>query len=85
VRLEPLRTDAINVLPLNNAYGAVVLAMDTSNVDTVFVAGRVRKRGGRLLNVDLDRVSRLAAASRAYILERTGWPSTFLGGHLPGR
>lgn len=80
-----LRTDTINVLPLNNAYGAVVLAMDTSNVDTVFVAGRLRKRGGRLLNVDLDRISRLAAGSRAYILERTGWPSTYLGGDLPGR
>lgn len=79
-----LRADAINVMPLNSAHGAVVLAMDTSNVDTVFVAGRLRKRGGRLLDVDLDRVSRLAAESRAYILQRTGWPSTFLGGHLPG-
>jgi hypothetical protein len=35
-----LRTDAINVMPVNNAYGAVVLGMDTSNVDTVFIAGR---------------------------------------------
>ena len=80
-----LRADAINTLPLNNAYGAVVLSMDTSNVDSVFVAGRARKRGGRLLDVDLDRVSRLAAGSRDYILERTGWPSTYLGGNPPDR
>ena len=36
-----LRADSINVLPLNNAYGSVVLGMDTSNVDTVFVAGQL--------------------------------------------
>ena len=79
-----LRTDLINVLPLNNAYGAVVLGMDTSNVDTVFVAGRLKKRGGRLVGVDLDRVRRDAERSRDYLLERTGWPRTVLGGDLPG-
>ena len=79
-----LRTDLINVLPLNNAYGAVVLGMDTSNVDTVLVAGRLRKRGGRLVGVDLDRVRRDAERSRDYLLERTGWPRTVLGGYLPG-
>ena len=41
-----LRTDTINVMPLNNAAGAVVTLMDTSNVDTVFIAGKLMKRGG---------------------------------------
>ena len=44
-----LRTDAINVAPMNNAYAAVVQAMDTSNVDTVFIAGQLRKRQGQLV------------------------------------
>ena len=44
-----LRTDAINVMPLNNAAGAVVTLMDTSNVDTVFIAGKLMKRGGALV------------------------------------
>lgn len=79
-----LRMDAINVLPVNNAYGAVVLGMDTSNVDTVFVAGRARKRSGRLVDVDLDRVARDAEPSRERILTATGWPLTRLGGYLPG-
>src|SRR6266545_806675 len=39
-----LATDRINVMPLNNAYAAVVQGMDTSNVDTVFVGGKVKKR-----------------------------------------
>jgi len=48
-----LRTDTINVMPLNNAAGAVVTLMDTSNVDTVFIAGKLMKRGGSLVGVDL--------------------------------
>jgi 5-methylthioadenosine/S-adenosylhomocysteine deaminase len=67
-----LRTDTINVLPVNDAYGAVVLGMDTSNVDTVLVAGRVRKRGGVLLDVDLEQVRREAEASRAHLLDAVG-------------
>lgn len=68
-----LRTDAINVLPLNNASGAVVLAMDTSNVDTVFIAGRIMKQGGRLVGVDLDRVRQDAERSRDYVAGKAGW------------
>ena len=73
-----LRTDLINVLPANNAYGAVVLGMDTSNVDTVLVAGQIRKRAGRLVGVDLARVQRDAQQSRDYIVENAGWPRTLL-------
>ena len=79
-----LRTDSINVLPLNNAYGAIVLGMDTSNVDAVLIAGQARKWGGRLVGVDLARVARRAEESRDYVVERAGWPKTLFGGYLPG-
>jgi cytosine/adenosine deaminase-related metal-dependent hydrolase len=79
-----LRADAINVLPANNAYGAVVLGMDTSNVDTVIIRGAVRKRGGQLTGVDLPRIRREAEASRAFILERAGWKPTRVGPGMPG-
>jgi len=79
-----LRADTINVMPLNNAWGAVVLGMDTSNVDTVFVAGRPRKRNGRLVDVDLEAIRDEAERSRDGILARAGWPTTRLGGYLPG-
>jgi cytosine/adenosine deaminase-related metal-dependent hydrolase len=79
-----LRADAINVLPLNNAYGAVVLGMDTSNVDSVFIAGKARKFAGRLVDVDVAAVRRRAEASRDYVIAQAGWPSTPFGGYLPG-
>ena len=68
-----LRHDRINVLPLNNAYSAVVQGMDTSNVDTVFIGGKLMKSGGQLVGVDVARVARLAETSRDYILSKTGW------------
>jgi cytosine/adenosine deaminase-related metal-dependent hydrolase len=71
-----LRTDRINTLPLNNAYGAVVLSVDTSNVDTVIIGGKVMKSGGQLVGVDVARVARMAESSRDYILSKTGWPTS---------
>jgi cytosine/adenosine deaminase-related metal-dependent hydrolase len=73
-----LRTDAVNVMPVNNAYGAIVLGMDTSNVDTVFIGGRARKRGGQLVGVDLDAVRREAEQSREYLVSKSGWASRLL-------
>jgi cytosine/adenosine deaminase-related metal-dependent hydrolase len=71
-----LRHDRLNVLPLNNAYGAVVLDMDTSNVDTVFIAGTMVKSGGQLVGVDAAKVARLAQQSRDYIISKTGWSTS---------
>jgi cytosine/adenosine deaminase-related metal-dependent hydrolase len=79
-----LRTDQINVMPVNNAFGAIVLGMDTSNVDTVLIAGKIVKRQGKLVGVDLDRIRRQAEQSRDYLLSKTGWPKTLFGGYLPG-
>ena len=79
-----LRTDLTNTLPFNNAYGAVVTAMDTSNVDTVFVAGKAVKRAGKLIDVDLASVRRQAAASRDYLVGRLGWPRSVINTSLSG-
>ena len=67
------RTD-INLTPVNDPICAVVLCANTANVDSVFVAGRPVKRHGKLLNVDLDRVRRLALAARDYVLSTYGVP-----------
>ena len=48
-----LDATALNVAPLNNVPGAVVSLMDRTNVETVIVAGKVRKWKGKLLGVDL--------------------------------
>src|SRR5262249_57652209 len=44
-----LRMDRINVMPVNNVYGAIVLGMDTSNVDTVFIAAKLINLHAHLL------------------------------------
>lgn len=63
-----MRQDHINVMPVNDPIGAVVWAMDTSNVDTVMVAGKVLKRGGQLVNLDLARLRQLTAEARQHVL-----------------
>ena len=55
----------INVAPLNNVPGAVVSLMDRTNVETVIVAGKVRKWKGKLLDVDLRRVCAASSRTRA--------------------
>jgi cytosine/adenosine deaminase-related metal-dependent hydrolase/ribose/xylose/arabinose/galactoside ABC-type transport system permease subunit len=70
-----LRTDRINVSPLNDPVTAVVLGMDTGNVDTVLIGGRVMKRAGRLLHVDWPSVRRLADESRDHVIAKSGFRS----------
>jgi 5-methylthioadenosine/S-adenosylhomocysteine deaminase len=74
-----LRTDTINVMPLNNAAGAVVTLMDTSNVDTVFIAGKLMKRNGQLVGVDLAKIRREVEAARLAVLTRAGVKPNRLG------
>jgi 5-methylthioadenosine/S-adenosylhomocysteine deaminase len=68
-----LRTDRLNVTPLNDPAAAVVNGMHGGNVDTVLIAGRVMKRAGELLHVDWPAVMRQAAASRDHVIERSGF------------
>jgi cytosine/adenosine deaminase-related metal-dependent hydrolase len=59
-----LRTDRLNVMPMNNAVGAVVTSMGPQNVDTVLIAGKVMKRNGQLIGVDFARLGRLGEEAR---------------------
>ena len=68
-----LRADSINVMPLNNACGAVVLGMDTSNVDMVMVAGRIVKYAGQLLGIDRAALHRDMAQAREHVLTTSGY------------
>jgi len=74
-----LAVDRINVFPLNNVPGTIVTLMDTSNVDTVFVAGRVVKWQGKLVGVDLGRLRRMIDKSRDGVLARAGYAPDLFG------
>lgn len=67
-----LDASAINVAPLNHATGAVVTLMERSNVDTVMVAGKIRKWRGKLVDVDLPKLRAELEASRDYLFEASG-------------
>jgi cytosine/adenosine deaminase-related metal-dependent hydrolase len=69
-----LDAEAINVAPLNVVPGAVVSLMERSNVETVIVAGKVRKWKGRLVDVSLKRLRRELEDSRDYLFEAAGIP-----------
>lgn len=64
-----LDADALNVAPLNHAAGAVVTLMERSNVDSVMVAGEIRKWQGRLVGYDLDRLRHEVESSRDYLFK----------------
>jgi 5-methylthioadenosine/S-adenosylhomocysteine deaminase len=69
-----LRTDLINVMPLNNAVGAVVTSMGPQNVDTVLVGGKVMKRAGQLVGVDFARLTRLGNEARERLYSNANVP-----------
>ncbi len=69
-----LDAEAINVAPLNNVPGAVVSLMERTNVETVIVAGKVRKWKGKLLDVNLGKLRRDLENSRDFIFSAAGVP-----------
>jgi len=69
-----LDATAINVAPLNQVPGAVVSLMERSNVETVIVAGNVRKWKGKLVDVDLARLRRQLEDSRDHIFAAANIP-----------
>jgi cytosine/adenosine deaminase-related metal-dependent hydrolase len=63
-----LKTNAINTAPMLDPAATIVVFADTSNVDSVFVAGRAVKRNGELVGADLEDVFRKLDESRNHIL-----------------
>ncbi len=49
-----IRADALNMQPVHDPVSTVVMQTTLANIDSVMVAGRWKKRQGRLLGVDLN-------------------------------
>jgi cytosine/adenosine deaminase-related metal-dependent hydrolase len=67
-----IRTDQVNVAPVVDPVATVVISADTSNVDTVFVAGRILKYNGRLTRIDLPRLLDRLDGVRDHLLSNAG-------------
>src|SRR5581483_4655721 len=59
-----LRATDLNLAPASDLVGAVVSSAHNGNVDTVLIAGKVMKRGGKLTTIDTDRANRLITEAR---------------------
>lgn len=69
-----IRSDDLNMSPLNNPIAQVVLCAQARNVDTVFIDGVARKREGSLTDVDVHEVTQAARNAVRGISSRTGLP-----------
>ena len=74
-----LNVNAINTAPMVDPIGTIVVFADTSNVDSVFVAGQAVKRNGKLVDADSIRsirssTSRGTTSSATAVCCRSGRP-----------
>ena len=67
-----IRANDITNGPLNNAVGTVVLGATLDSVDTVIIAGQVKKSRGRLVGANEAAVLRALRASRDHLAAATG-------------
>jgi cytosine/adenosine deaminase-related metal-dependent hydrolase len=68
-----IATSGVAVFPVTNAIGTIVQAVERSDVDTVMVAGEIRKRAGVLMGVDVAKLTAEVIASRDYLLGTSGY------------
>ncbi|MEV4581535.1 amidohydrolase family protein [Nonomuraea jabiensis] len=81
-----LRRSDLNTALSTNAFTTLLGFSNRSNVDSVFVAGRVRKWRGRLVDHDVSRVLAAAEASRSRLMNEVGLRADgFHDGVLPDR
>ncbi|ASW04788.1 amidohydrolase family protein [Rhizobium sp. 11515TR] len=78
-----VRTNGVAIMPVNNAAGTIVQAVERSDVDTVMVAGKIRKYGGKLVGTDLIKLSADITASRDHLLEKSGYRLGRFGAPVP--
>jgi cytosine/adenosine deaminase-related metal-dependent hydrolase len=67
-----------NTLPLNNAFGTVVTAADTRNVQMVMIDGVLKKWGRNIVGYDLASVRRLVEESRDFVMAAAGYEQNVL-------
>jgi cytosine/adenosine deaminase-related metal-dependent hydrolase len=67
-----IRTTDVNTAPGTNAVATVTAFAHAGNVDTVLVAGQVRKWRGKLTGHDMNAVAAQVLASRDYLFATSG-------------
>lgn len=77
-----LDATAWNMWPVHDPYSTVIMQTGAGNVEHVLIAGEFRKRDGRLLCGDTERVKHELEASGRRIVAELGIPTQFDEGRL---
>lgn len=67
-----IRADALNLWPVHDPAATVIMQAGLANIDSVMIAGRWRKRDGKLLGIDAPRLREALAASGERIIRELG-------------
>lgn len=67
-----IRADDLNLFPCNDPVETVLFQSSSANVDTVIIAGKTLKRGGKLVYPDLGRRKEMLAESSRRVLHDLG-------------
>ena len=70
-----VRTDYMNMIPINNPVAAVVEFANVGNIDTVLVNGEIKKRHGKLVGVDFSAFRKTVESARDSLFARAGVPT----------
>jgi 5-methylthioadenosine/S-adenosylhomocysteine deaminase len=65
------------------AGNATQLHWYTVDVDTVIIGGRIRKRGGQVLGLYMNRLKRMVDESRRYLFAATNYREDLFADTLP--
>ncbi|XAT59959.1 amidohydrolase family protein [Rhodobacteraceae bacterium Araon29] len=68
-------TNYLNMFPVNNPIAAVVEFANVGNIDTILVAGEVKKRNGKLVGLDIGAFRSKVDAARDDLFARAGVPT----------
>lgn len=80
-----IRATDLGMVPHNNPYGSVVYSGHAGMVDTVLVAGKVVKENGKLLGVDVNRITQLAQETNDYLFENAKKMSSIAAASRDGK
>lgn len=67
-----IRADDLNMVPYGNVEGMIGRTARAGNVDTVIADGRIMKRGGQLVGLDVEKVKEDAVRSAYDLRQRAG-------------
>jgi cytosine/adenosine deaminase-related metal-dependent hydrolase len=70
-----INTNAMNLIPLNNPVGAVVEFSNVGNIETIYIAGKAKKKNGKLIGIDFPAFRKRVDAQRDALFERAHAPT----------